>query len=80
MVARLMKSEMFGLKQVWLPSYGSTVFTRGETQGGFVTTSLGVLEQSQRIEQANFSGEQHWAKHVPPFSTDEVREWVVQKI
>ena len=68
------------IRDIWVEAgiapraHGSAVFTRGETQG-FVTASLGVLEQAQRIEQANFSGEQHWMLqyNFPPFSTGEVR-------
>ena len=68
------------IRDIWVETgvapraHGSAIFTRGETQG-FVTASLGVLEEAQRIEQANFVGDLHWMLqyNFPPFSTGEVR-------
>ncbi|MBM76084.1 MAG: polyribonucleotide nucleotidyltransferase [Proteobacteria bacterium] len=68
------------IRDIWVEvgvaprAHGSAVFTRGETQG-FITASLGVLDEAQRIEQPNFKGEQRWMLqyNFPPFSTGEVR-------
>ena len=68
------------IRDIWVEvgvaprAHGSAVFTRGETQG-FVTASLGVLDEAQRIEQPDYKGEKRWMLqyNFPPFSTGEVR-------
>ncbi len=68
------------IRNIWIEvgvsprAHGSVVFTRGETQG-FVTATLGVLDEGQRMEQPDFKGERRWMLqyNFPPFSTGEVR-------
>ena len=53
------------IRDIWIEmsiaprAHGSTVFTRGETQG-FVTATLGVASDAQRIDFAGQSGERRW--------------------
>ena len=53
-------------------AHGSTFFTRGETQA-FVTATMGVGADSQRLDFANFHGERRWMLqyNFPPFCTGE---------
>ena len=68
------------IRDIWVElkvsprAHGSCYFTRGETQA-FVTTTLGVKSDSQRIESPDFNGERTWMLqyNFPPFCTGEVR-------
>jgi polyribonucleotide nucleotidyltransferase len=68
------------IRDIWIEvgvaprAHGSTVFTRGETQG-FVTATLGVDDAVQRVDFANESGERRWMLqyNFPPFCVGEVR-------
>ncbi|MEC7987230.1 MAG: polyribonucleotide nucleotidyltransferase [Myxococcota bacterium] len=53
-------------------THGSAFFTRGETQS-FVSATMGVAADSQRIDFANFHGERRWMLqyNFPPFCTGE---------
>ena len=55
-------------------AHGSVVFTRGETQS-FVTATLGVGRDSQRIDNPGVSEERTWMLqyNFPPYCTGEVR-------
>ena len=59
----------------YLPgAHGSAVFTRGETQS-LTTVTLGTSLDSNRIDDATFTGEEKFYLHYnfPPFSTGEAR-------
>ena len=55
-------------------AHGSVVFTRGETQA-FVSAALGVLDESQRIDNPGAKEERKWMLqyNFPPYCTGEVR-------
>jgi polyribonucleotide nucleotidyltransferase len=53
-------------------AHGSVIFTRGETQA-FVTATMGVSADAQRLDFANFHGDRRWMLqyNFPPFCTGE---------
>jgi polyribonucleotide nucleotidyltransferase len=53
-------------------AHGSVFFTRGETQA-FVTATMGVSADAQRLDFANFHGNRRWMLqyNFPPFCTGE---------
>lgn len=53
-------------------AHGSVIFTRGETQA-FVTATMGVDSDAQRLDFANFHGDRRWMLqyNFPPFCTGE---------
>ena len=53
-------------------THGSVIFTRGETQA-FVSATMGVSGDAQRIDFANYHGERRWMLqyNFPPFCTGE---------
>ena len=68
------------IRPIWIETgvadraHGSVVFTRGETQG-FVTATLGVDRDAQRIDNPGASEERRWMLqyNFPPYCTGEVR-------
>jgi polyribonucleotide nucleotidyltransferase len=68
------------IRDIWIETgvapraHGSVVFTRGETQA-FVSASLGVLDESQRIDKPSGKEERKWMLqyNFPPYCTGEVR-------
>lgn len=53
-------------------AHGSVIFTRGETQA-FVTATMGVTSDAQRLDYPNFHGDRRWMLqyNFPPFCTGE---------
>jgi polyribonucleotide nucleotidyltransferase len=66
--------DIWGEISVSPRAHGSAIFTRGETQA-FVTATLGVSDEGQRLDFADGSRERRWMLqyNFPPFSTGEVR-------